>query len=101
MKIIKCLSEMIGEELDDAEKYILKAHKYKDKYPEAADLFYWLSGEEMGHVNKLHDEVARLIEEYRKDNGDPPPEMQAIYDYLHEKHIEHAAEIKAMRDMYK
>ena len=101
MKIIKCLSEMIGEEIADAEKYAKHALKYKDERRGLADVFYQLSLEEMKHMQMLHDEVVRIIEEYRKTNGEPPKEMLSVYNYLHEKHIEEAAEVKAMQAMYK
>ena len=64
MQIIKCLSELIEEELSDAAKYIDLAMKWRNEEPDTADLFHELSVEEMGHVDKLHDEVAELIEEY-------------------------------------
>ena len=69
--------------------------------PALADLFYELSLEEMGHVEKLHKEVADLIAEYRTDHGDPPKEMMTLYDYLHEKHIGMATEIKVKQGMFK
>ena len=60
MKIIKCLSEKIQDELQDAADYIDLAMKWKQDEPETADLFYELSVEEMGHMEKLHKEVADL-----------------------------------------
>ena len=101
MKIIKCLSELIEEELDDACKYIDLAMKWKSEEPDTADVFYDLSLAEMEHMEKLHNEVAELIEEYRKDHGDPPKEMMTLYEYLHEKHIGHATKIKVKQGMYK
>ena len=55
MKIIKQLSEYIEEELEDSEKYILKALEYKSEYPDTANTFYQLSVEEIRHMNLLHD----------------------------------------------
>ena len=101
MKIIKCLSELIEEELHDADKYIDLAMRWKTEEPDTADLFAELSAEEMGHVDKLHEEVKELIEDYRKEHGDPPKEMLVLYDYLHEKHIGTAMQIKIKQSMYK
>ena len=101
MTIIKCLSELIEEELQDAEKYIDLAVKWKNEQPGAADLFHDLSVAEMGHVDMLHSKVAELIEEYRVENGEPPKEMMVLYDFLHEKHIGKATFIKVKQGMYR
>jgi len=101
MKIIKCLSELIEDELADADKYIDLAMRWKNEEPDTADLFYELSTEEMGHMEKLHQEVAELIEDYRKEHGEPPKEMMVLYEYLHEKHIGTATQIKIKQGMYK
>lgn len=101
MKIIKCLSELIEEELEDSKKYIDLAMKWKTEEPDTADLFYELSVEEMGHVDKLHQEATELIDEYKKEHGEPPKDMMVLYDYLHEKHIGKATQIKVMQGMYK
>ena len=101
MKIIKCLSELIEEELNDSQKYVDLALRWKQDDPEVADLFYELSVAEMGHMDKLHMMVAKIIEEYRADNGEPPKEMMTLYEYLHEKHIAHAMEVKVKQGMYK
>lgn len=101
MKIIENLSDMIAEELDGAENYIKCALKHKTDNRSLADVFYAISLEEMRHMNMLHGEVAKIIEQYRKTNGEPPASMLAVYNYLHEKQIDKAAEIKAMQAMYK
>ena len=101
MKIIKKLSEMISEEIADAKRYAKCALNHKDDYPALADVFYRLSGEEMNHMNLLHEQVVDIIDKYRKEHGDPPESMQAVYDYLHEKQIDDAAEVKTLRAMYK
>lgn len=101
MKIISKLSDMIEEELKDAEKYIRCANDHKEDYPELADTFYKLSVEEIGHADMLHKQVVNLITEYRKEHGDPPEKMQGIYDYLHKKQIEHTNEIKVMQALFK
>ena len=100
MKIIKCLAEKIEEELNDADAYIELAMQWKGEQPETAALFYELSTEEMGHVDKLHADVARIISEYRQQTGEPPKEMLTLYNYLHENHIAKAMRIKVKQGMF-
>ena len=101
MKIIKCIAEKIDEELHDADAYIELALRWKQDEPETAELFYTLSTEEMGHVDKLHEEVVAIIDEYKKEHGAPPQEMMTLYNYLHEKHIGEAMRIRVKQGMFK
>ena len=54
----------------------------------------------MKHMQILHGEVVKIIDEYRKVEGEPPADMQAIYNYLHEKIIEEVKEVKILQQMY-
>ena len=101
MKLIKKISKMIEDEIEGAECYVKMALKHKEDRPELAKMFYSLSMDEMEHMNKLHKAVVEIIEEYRKENGEPPAAMMAVYDYLHDKHIKDAAEVRTMQAMYK
>ena len=101
MNIIKCLSEKIEDELKDASDYIDLAMKWKNEHPDVADLFYKLSTEEMGHMEQLHQAVQDIITEYRQKSGEPPKDMMVLYDYLHEKHIATATEIKVKQGMFR
>ena len=101
MKIIKCIAEKIEDELQDAEAYVELAQKWKKDEPQTAEVFYDLSNEELGHMQRLHEEVARMIEEYREEHGDPPEGMTMLYDYLHEKYMDKATQIRVMQGMYK
>ena len=101
MQMISKLSDMIEEELNDAEKYINCALNHKEDYPDLAAAFSKLSNEEMNHVNILHEQVVNLISAYRKEHGEPPEKMQWVYDYIHKKHMEHASKIKVLQALYK
>lgn len=100
MQVIKCLSENIESTLDAAEENIKKAIMYKEEFPVAAKAFYNQSVTLMDSIKGQHDAVVNIIETYRKENGEPPAPMMAIYNYMHERHINKAAAIKNLQDMY-
>ena len=101
MKIIEKLSERIEEEICDAKSYTMMALETQEGYPDLSRTLYTIGLQEMEHMRMLHDSVAKLIEMYRREHGDPPEKMLAIYEYLHQKHIEKAADTKALQAMYK
>ena len=101
MKVIKILSDKIKEELHDAKSYAKMAIEYKEEYPELSRTLYNLSTQEMEHMNLLHNEVTAIIKKYRDTQGEPPPDMMAVYDYLHREQIDMAIEVKTLQNMYK
>lgn len=53
-------------------------------------------------VNLLHDQVARIIKDWKAKTGEEPPaSMQAVWDYEHQRSIDKVAKIKALLEMYK
>jgi AraC-like DNA-binding protein len=101
MKIIKELTEMIEDELEGALSYAKWAVDLKESEPAIASTFYEIAGQEMHHVNLLHDRVSETIRKHRDRDGEPPAPMMAVYEYLHSKHIDKAAEVKRYLEMYK
>ena len=101
MIVIKKLSHLIRDEICAAEKYARCALEYKDEDKTLADAFYTLAGERLKHMELLHDQVTRIISNYRKEKGDPPAEMQAIYEYVHQEQIDNVKEVKILLEMYK
>ena len=101
MKLIKELEEMIEDEIHDIKHYAKKATELKETHPGLAQALYTISTQEDSHQAALHAEVVKLIEEYRKTHGKPPEAMMAIYEYIHERHIEKLEEARRYQEMYK
>lgn len=101
MEAIETLSNKIEDELEDACSYIDLALDVRDTDQASAEMYYQLSLDEMGHMEKLHKRVVDIIAEYRKENGDPSPDMQWRYNYIHKKHTDKAVQIKAKQLIYK
>lgn len=101
MKIIEYYTDKIAEEIKDAKNYAMKALELRDTDPDQAQALYDISVEEMGHMSMLHGLVVGIIEKYRKEKGEPPADMMARYNYLHQKAIEKAAKVKNLQEMYK
>lgn len=101
MKVIKVLSHKIKDEICDAKDYAKLAIQYKDEYPELSRTLYNISTQEMEHMNLLHNEVTVMIRKYRENQGEPPADMLAVYEYLHNEQIEKALEVKTLQAMYK
>ena len=101
MKYIKIITNQIEEELEGADTYINMAIARKDDLPSLSKVLYDISLDEMHHVDLLHGEVVKMIEDYRRTKGDPPEAMMSVYEYLHEKHIKLAARIRVLQAEYK
>ena len=100
MKIIQTLSDKISDEISDAREYIKLAMENREEYPDLAKTLYTISEQEMNHMSMLHEQVMDIIKRYRDEHGEPPAPMMAVYNYLHKKQIDAAAEVKAMQAMY-
>lgn len=101
MKIIEKLCDKISNEIENAEEYARCALNYKEERQPLADTFYRIANEKLAHMGLLHSQVVAIIEEYRKQNGEPPEAMKMLYEILHRKHIENAAAVKGMLALYK
>ena len=101
MKIISELEDLIEEEIGDVEKYAKMAAKVKDEYPALAQVLYTISTQEETHQAALHTEAVKIVEEYKRTNGEPPAAMIAVYDFIHKRHIEKMANARRYQDLYK
>lgn len=101
MKIIKELEELIEDEIHDVKKYAKMAAAVKEEYPSLAQTLFSISNQEETHQTALHTEVVKIIQDHRKTKGEPPAAMMAVYEYIHNRHVEKMAEAKRYQDMYK
>lgn len=101
MKLIRDLEEMIEDEIHDIKKYAKMAAKIKDEHPGLAQTLYNISVQEDAHHAALHNEVTKIVEEHRRTHGAPPPEMLAVYEFMHNRHIDKLAEARKYQDIYK
>lgn len=101
MEIIKKLSRMIKEEIGDAEKYAQCALNHRDTDKVLADTFYALANEELKHMDMLHNQVVRKINEKKTSGAQIPAGMQEIYNYVHEEQMDAVREVKVLLSMYK
>lgn len=101
MKLIRDLEEMIEDEIHDIKKYAKMAAKVKDEHPGLAQTLYNISVQEDAHHAALHNEVTKIVEEHRRTHGEPPAEMLAVYEYIHQKHIDALADARRYQDVYK
>lgn len=101
MKKIANIASEIREELEGAEHYAKKAVEYKEEDKLLADAYSNMASQELSHVDALHSQVVRIIQEYRSEHGEAPAAMQMVWSWEHGKIVEHTARVKALLEMYK
>ena len=101
MKLIKELEELMEDEIHDVKKYAKMATELKPDHPALAQVLYTISTQEDSHQNAILSEVVKIVEDYRKKNGEPPAAMMAVYEYVHKKHIDALAEARRYQELYR
>ena len=101
MKIIEKIVDRIDEEIHDCKEYAKLAAEVKHDWPALSHVLYTISTQEDGHQAMLHEQVVKLIEQYRREHGDPPAAMMAVYEHHHRKSVEKMAEARRYQEIYK
>lgn len=101
MKLIRDLEELIDDEIHDIKKYAKMAAEVKHDNPSLAQILFTISTQEDAHQAAIHNEVVKIIQEYRTKHGEPPASMLAVYDYLHKRSIDKLAEARRYQDVFK
>lgn len=99
MKKIERISDQIEDEIEDALEYAQWALEVKDSDADFARILLANSKEELEHADRLHNKVVAYINEYRQLHGDPPADMLARYEYLHNRHIKDVTHVKIIQSM--
>lgn len=101
MKKIAEIVANIREELDGATEYAKKATQYKDQDRALSEAYAALATAELEHVDRLHAQAVRMIKEQAATGKEVPPGMQAVWDWEHDRMVDHVARVKTMLDMYR
>lgn len=62
-------------------------------------MYAGISNQELGHVNTMHAQVVRIINDYRRKHGEPPEAMKAIWDWEPQQMVEEVAEVKRLLEI--
>lgn len=100
MQEIIDLFEKISEEIEGARMYAKCALHFKDIESDRAATYLEMSKQELGHVDRLHAMVVRIIKKYKATGAEVPKEMQVLYDWQHAKMIECVAKVRDLHAMY-
>lgn len=101
MQEIKQLVERMEEELEDAKTYADLASEYKGENNGLSALYLELATQETKHMEMLHGKAVELITAHRRDHGEPPAAMLAVWDYEHKKIIHKATKVRTMLEILK
>lgn len=97
---IKEVVEKMDDTLNEAEWYIDNAIVNKELHPGLSQAYYQLADEHLNHYNKLHGAIITLINEYRREKGEPPEKMTIIWEYIHKCKTEEYNKIKEKLSCY-
>ena len=96
MKMIAEIVEDIREELEGAEHYAKKATQYKGIDERLASTYATMSSQELSHVDTLHTQAVRLIQDQKDSGKEVPDGMQAVWDWEHSHMMDRVARIKVL-----
>lgn len=101
---MKLIAEMVGEireELEGAESYAKRATQYKQLNARVAENYATMSAQELAHVDALHAQIVRLIQDEKSAGKEVPAGMQTVWDWEHENMINCVARVKLLLDLYR
>lgn len=100
MKLIKDITDDMMGEIHDAKHRAERAMEFKPLYPDIAQREIDIAAQELTHAEKDHKSVMELIEEYKKNKGEPPEYMMEYWNEKHEDFMEKYARVKCMIELF-
>lgn len=55
----------------------------------------------MNRMDLLHKRVVACIENYKREHGEPPEGMKALYDFMHNREIAKAEKVTNLQNLFK
>lgn len=101
MKMLTKLIEKAEDTLDEIEWYGEKALMYREENQALADVYNKIADMHIGIYDMLHKQMVELIDQFKRNGGQVPPEMLAIWNYEHEKLIKEFKDAKILVEEYK
>jgi hypothetical protein len=101
MKILKDLISKADDTLEEIEWYAEKAYHLRADHKPLADAYIKVAELHIEVYRILHDRMVALIMDEKQKGVHVPPEMQAIWDYEHEKLVKEFNEAKYAIEEYK
>lgn len=98
---MKKIQSQMEDELEGAWQYAKCAVDLKETDKQWADQYYMMAQQEYQHMNTLHSLAVAEIRKLEAEGDSSYSTMKDVYDYLHERMMDKAAEVQAMMNMYK
>ena len=100
MKAIKHITDDMLEEVHDAKHRVERAIEFQPLYPDIAAREIEIAKQELSHAEKDHAAVKELIEEFRKNKGEPPQYMMELWEEKHMHYMKKFSHVKCMIEMF-
>ena len=101
MRILRDLIEHAEETMNEVEDYTIEAFHLRHEHKALADAYIKIAETHVEIYKILHERMVAMITEEKQKGTHVPPEMQAIWDYEHEKLVKEFAEAKVKIEEYK
>lgn len=101
MKIIQEVIDKMYDVIDEIEYYASKAHHLRHEHKMLADAYIKSAEAHVEIFKSLHETVVKLIAEQKEKGKMPTPEMQFLYDHLHQDVVTEFSRVKWMIEEYK